>query len=34
MQLSVEKLMGLGWKPSLSSKDAIRISCRELLRNI
>ena len=32
MQLSVEKLMGLGWKPTLNSEEAIRQSCRELLK--
>jgi UDP-glucose 4-epimerase len=31
MQLSVEKLMGLGWKPTLNSEEAIRLSCREIL---
>lgn len=33
MQLSVEKLMGLGWKPTLDSEDAVRVSCRELLES-
>ena len=32
MQLSVEKLMGLGWKPSLNSEEAIRLGCRETLQ--
>lgn len=31
MQLSVKKLMGLGWKPTLNSEDAVRLSCREFL---
>jgi UDP-glucose 4-epimerase len=34
MRLSVEKLMGLGWKPSLNSEGAIRLGCRELLKEI
>jgi len=34
MQLSIGKLMGLGWKPSLESEDAIRLSCNELLKCI
>ncbi len=33
MQLSVEKLMGLGWKPTLNSEDAVRLSCREFLKS-
>jgi UDP-glucose 4-epimerase len=33
MQLSVEKLMGLGWKPTLNSEDAVRLSCREFLES-
>ena len=32
MQLSVEKLAGLGWNPALTSETAVRRSCRELLR--
>lgn len=32
MQLSVEKLMTLGWRPTLNSENAIRLSCREFLR--
>jgi UDP-glucose 4-epimerase len=31
MLLSVDKLCGLGWKPRLSSEEAVRQSCRELL---
>ena len=34
MQLSVQKLMNLGWKPSLGSEAALRLSCRELLNSI
>jgi len=33
MQLSVKKLMGLGWKPTLNSEDAVRLSCREFLES-
>jgi UDP-glucose 4-epimerase len=33
MQLSVETLMGLGWKPTLNSEDAVRLSCREFLKS-
>jgi UDP-glucose 4-epimerase len=33
MQLSVNKLQSLGWKPTLNSEEAIRLSCRELLRS-
>jgi len=33
MQLSVEKLMGLGWKPALNSEGAVRLGCRELLES-
>jgi len=32
MRLSIKKLTDLGWKPSLKSEDAIRLSCNELLR--
>jgi UDP-glucose 4-epimerase len=32
MQLSVNKLLSLGWKPTLNSEEAIRASCRELLQ--
>jgi len=32
MQLSVERLMGLGWKPTLNSEEAVRKSCRESLK--
>jgi len=31
MQLSIKKLLDLGWKPIYGSEDAIRLSCRELL---
>jgi len=31
MQLSVNKLLSLGWKPTLNSEEAIRASYRELL---
>lgn len=31
MHLSIEKLSSLGWKPSLNSENAIRLSCRELM---
>jgi UDP-glucose 4-epimerase len=31
MQLSIGKLMDLGWKPSMCSEEAIRTSCRELI---
>lgn len=34
MRLSVEKLMGLGWKPMLNSEEAVRFGCRELLEEI
>lgn len=34
MQLSIRKLMSLGWKPSLKSEQAIRLSCNELLKCI
>lgn len=34
MQLSAEKLVGLGWKPTLNSEETIRVSCRELLGSI
>jgi UDP-glucose 4-epimerase len=32
MLLSVNKLLSLGWKPTLNSEEAIRVSCRELLQ--
>jgi len=32
MLLSVNKLLSLGWKPTLNSEEAIRASCRELLQ--
>lgn len=32
MRLSVEKLMSLGWKPSLNSEEAIRLGCKEILQ--
>lgn len=31
MLLSIDKLLGLGWKPMLNSEEVIRLSCRELL---
>jgi len=34
MLLSIGKLSDLGWKPSLNSEEAIRLSCRELLRSM
>jgi UDP-glucose 4-epimerase len=34
MQLSVNKLLSLGWKPTLGSEEAISLSCRELLRSM
>jgi len=34
MQLSVERLMGLGWKPKLTSEEAVRQSCIEILEEI
>jgi len=34
MLLDVDKLFGLGWKPRLSSEEAVRQSCRELLGSI
>jgi UDP-glucose 4-epimerase len=34
MRLSVEKLMGLGWKPRLNSEEAIRLGCREILQTL
>ena len=33
MQLSVEKLGKLGWKPSLSSEEAVRLGCADILRS-
>jgi UDP-glucose 4-epimerase len=33
MQLSVEKLMGLGWKPTLNSEGAVRLGCVDVLRS-
>jgi len=32
MNLSVERLMSLGWKPTLTSEEAIRQGCREILK--
>jgi len=32
MLLSVDKVLNLGWKPKLSSEEAVRLCCRELLR--
>ena len=34
MLLSADKLLSLGWKPKLNSEEAVRLSCRELLRSI
>lgn len=34
MLLSSDRLINLGWKPSLNSEGAIKLSCRELLRHI
>jgi len=34
MLLSVDKLLSLGWKPSMSSEEAVRLSCRELLQSM
>jgi UDP-glucose 4-epimerase len=34
MMLSVEKLLSLGWKPTMNSEEAIRLSCRELLNEL
>jgi hypothetical protein len=30
--LSAERLLNLGWKPSLNGEETIKQSCRELLR--
>jgi len=32
MLLSVDRLLNLGWKPMLSSEEAVRLSCREFLQ--
>jgi UDP-glucose 4-epimerase len=32
MLLSIDKLLGLGWKPVMNSEDSLRRSCRELLQ--
>ncbi|MDI6905792.1 MAG: NAD-dependent epimerase/dehydratase family protein, partial [Candidatus Bathyarchaeia archaeon] len=34
MLLSADKLFNLGWKPALSSEEAVRLGCRELLRSM
>ena len=34
MQLDISKLKQLGWKPKLSSNEAIKLSCKELLNDI
>ena len=34
MLLSVDKLLNLGWRPKLDSEEAVRLSCRDLLRSI
>jgi UDP-glucose 4-epimerase len=31
MQLSIEKLKGLRWKPQLGSKESVRLAVRDLL---
>lgn len=33
MLLSVDKLAGLGWRPRLNSEEAVRQTCKELLKN-
>jgi UDP-glucose 4-epimerase len=33
MLLSADKLLNLGWKPTLNGEEAVRQSCRELLRS-
>jgi UDP-glucose 4-epimerase len=32
MLLSIDKLLALGWKPVMNSEEAVRQSCREVLR--
>jgi UDP-glucose 4-epimerase len=32
MRLAVEKIMGLGWKPTLTSEESVRLGCREILQ--
>lgn len=34
MHLSVQKLLDLGWKPTLASEGAVRMSCEELLKSV
>jgi len=34
MRLSIERLVDLGWEPSLSSDEAVRRSARELVAEI
>jgi UDP-glucose 4-epimerase len=34
MLLSVDKLLGVGWRPRFNSEEAVRLSCRELLRSV
>jgi UDP-glucose 4-epimerase len=34
MLLSADKLLSLGWKPGFNSEEAVRMSCRELLRSL
>jgi len=34
MLLSSDRLLSLGWKPSMNSEEAVRLSCRELLRSM
>jgi len=33
MLLSTDKLVNLGWRPKLNSEEAVRLSCRELLKS-
>jgi UDP-glucose 4-epimerase len=32
MLLAINKLLNFGWRPKLNSEEAVRLSCRELLR--
>jgi len=34
MLLSSAKLLNLGWRPRFNSEEAVRLSCRELLRSV
>ena len=31
MQLSIEKLQGLGWQPEFNSEEAVRLATKEML---